>query len=134
MVSRILDTDICVHWLKGSRQIESMALKTGLESIATTAITLCELHYGAQKSSRPEDRERAVSLLASKIQVLALTPDIGPVFGELKASLEKQGAPLDDADLLIASCCLRHQAVLVTNNTRHFQRVPNLKLENWLST
>jgi tRNA(fMet)-specific endonuclease VapC len=53
-------------------------------------------------------------------------------FGRIKAGLEKQGLPLDDADLMIASTALVHDAILITNNTSHMSRVPGLRLEAWL--
>ena len=54
------------------------------------------------------------------------------MFGKLKADLEKDGKIIDDADLFIAACALANDAVLVTNNEKHFKRIKGLKLANWL--
>ena len=53
------------------------------------------------------------------------------VFCLLKGSLHKSGIPLDDFDLILASCALAHNLILVTNNVRHFQRIEGLKVANW---
>jgi tRNA(fMet)-specific endonuclease VapC len=58
--------------------------------------------------------------------------ETGEVFGHLKAQLEIKRTPLDDLDLLIAACALTNNLTLVTNNEKHFQKTPGLKLTNWL--
>ena len=54
------------------------------------------------------------------------------MFGEMKATLEKAGTIIDDADLFIAACAKVHGLTLVTNNIKHFKRIKGLKLENWV--
>lgn len=66
-----------------------------------------------------------------RIKVVHTSDEIAFYYGKLKAELEKKGSPLDDADLLIASVALANNALLVTNNTRHFNKVPSLQIENW---
>ncbi len=127
----ILDTDICIYWLKGNRKIERRIIKQGLENIAITVITECELTYGAFKSGRKEENLRVVEQLKNKIRVIHTSDEVAFYYGKLKAELEKKGSPLDDADLLIASITLANNAVLVTNNTRHFRKIRQLQVENW---
>lgn len=59
-------------------------------------------------------------------------PEICNAFGKLKASLEKDGKIIDDADLFIAACAMVTGAILVTNNEKHFKRIKGLKMENWI--
>ncbi|MBF0202583.1 MAG: PIN domain-containing protein, partial [Desulfamplus sp.] len=115
----ILDTDICVYWLKKDDRIEQNAVSVGLENIAISFMTLSELYYGAQKSQRVDENLSAISLLTAKISVVESNDQICASFGKLKATLEKYGMIIDDADLFIAACALSTEATLVTNNTKH---------------
>lgn len=129
----LLDTDICVYWLKKDDRVEQNVISVGLENIAISFMTLSELYYGAHKSLRVEENLAAISLLTEKVSVVESNDQICARFGKLKVFLEKQGMIMDDADLFIASCALTNVATLVTNNTRHFQRIEGLPLQNWSS-
>ena len=131
MTEYVLDTDTCIYWLNGDAAVEGEILRVGTGKVAITVITECELVYGAQKSSRPDDNLGVVERLRSVLRVIHTNPEVAPVYGTTKAQLERQGRRLDDADLLIAAIARSIGATLVTNNTRHFERVPGLRLENW---
>jgi len=99
----------------------------------TTAITVGELYYGVHKSPRPDYyRERLERLVWPRVQILPFDREAAEVYGELRAELERQGKPLADADLMIAAIALAHGLTLVTGNVRHFARIADLKVENWL--
>jgi len=127
----ILDTDTCIYWLKGNRKIERRILEEGLKNVAITVITVCELLYGAYKSAKKDDNLRVVQELTGMIRVIHTSDEVAFLYGRLKAELEKKGSPLDDADLLTASITLAEGAILVTNNTRHFRKIRQLKVDNW---
>ena len=127
----LLDTDICVYWLKADEHIEHTAISVGLGNVAISFMTLSELYYGAYKSNHVKKNLAAINLLASKLSVIESSDQICVRFGKLKADLEKQGMIIDDADLFIAACALTTEATLVTNNTRHFKRIEDLRLQNW---
>ena len=127
----LLDTDVCVALLRGVPQVLEQRLRARAR-VATTAITAGELRYGAAKSAAPERHHREVSLFLSSLPVLDLTPRASIHFGTLKAALERSGERLDDADLWIASLALQHATTLATGNLRPYNRVPNLRLENWM--
>ena len=129
----LLDTDICVYWLKKDDRVEQNASSVGLENIVISFMTLSELYYGAHKSQRVDENLSAISLLTEKVLVVESNDQICARFGKLKVSLEKQGMIIDDADLFIAACALATGATLVTNNTRHFKRIEELQLQNWSS-
>jgi tRNA(fMet)-specific endonuclease VapC len=132
-VKYLLDTDICVYWLKKDDCIEQNAISVGLENIAISFMTLSELYYGVHKSQRVDENLSAISILTAKISVIESNAQICARFGKLKVFLEKQGMIIDDADLFIAACVLTTEATLVTNNTRHFKRIEELRLQNWSS-
>jgi len=131
MAGFVLDTDICIYWLKGNRNIEKAVVRSGVENVCISVITECELYYGAFKSSHKERNRAVIEKLKKKIKTLQTTSAVPSLYGEIKAGLEEKGEPVDDADLLIAAIALAHDATIVTNNTGHFKRIRGLKLENW---
>lgn len=127
----LLDTNRCIYWLKGNENIEQRALFIGLNSIDISFITLSELYYGAYKSRRVKENLAAIRTIWKKLGFIESSDEICQNFGQLKASLEKKGDVIDDADMFIAACALVNDATLVTNNEKHFRRIKGLKLENW---
>jgi tRNA(fMet)-specific endonuclease VapC len=98
---------------------------------STTAITIGELVYGARRRGSTR-LERAIDLAVSEIEVHPLDESAARVYAELRTALEAAGQRLDDADLQIASICVARDLTLVTGNIRHFERVPGLRVANWL--
>ena len=132
----LLDTDILSNLLK---RTPSTVLISKLASVPpeqqfTSSITLGELIYGAYRL-----RERAGHLLERLDETLL--PNLPAIpfdgaaarrYGEVRAELERQGTPLGDADLRIGAIALNRGLTVVTGNVRHFQRIPDLLVENWL--
>jgi predicted nucleic acid-binding protein len=101
---------------------------------ATTAVTVGELVYGAWRSSRPEHFLTALrDRVWPNIRVLGFDLAAAMIYGRLRANLERDGTPMAEPDLRIAAICLRHDATLATGNLRHFERVPDLRVEDWLA-
>lgn len=90
-----------------------------------------ELYFGAYTSKKPAANLARVKTLENLFEIIPPGVESADVFGMLKASLEDRGTPLDDFDVIIASCALAHNLTLVTNDTRHFSRIDGLKLANW---
>ena len=127
----LLDTDICVYWLNGRQSVRDRFLAVGRTQIAICVITVAELYYGAYNSNRlAQNLDRAARFI-EQLSVLSLNDRALRNFGHLKAELRRVGQPLDNFDLLIASVALAENRTLVTNNTRHYERIPGLRLENW---
>jgi tRNA(fMet)-specific endonuclease VapC len=99
----------------------------------TTAVTLGELLYGASKRGGGDLAERVRRLVASAAAVLPFDEAAAEVYGRLRAHLEGEGRRLAEPDLRIASIALDRGLTLVTGNVRHFGRVPDLRVENWLA-
>lgn len=127
----LLDTDVCIYWMKGHRGIEKKILQHGIPEIGITIITACELFYGAYRSERKEQNLEGVKRVLRTLFLLHTSEEAAEIFGRLKASLRGVGRLLDDADLLIASIALAHRATLITHNTRHFARIKELAIEDW---
>jgi predicted nucleic acid-binding protein len=127
----LLDSDTVIFALKGNPAVRAN-LKVHLEApIKVSVVTCMELYYGAYKSQKVNSNLAKIRTLEESLEVIPLGPEISGVFGKLKAQLESSGARLDDFDLAIAACALAYDLTLVTNNTKHFQRVEGLKLTNW---
>ena len=128
----LLDTDICIYWLNGRQSVRDRLLAVGWGEIGICVITAAELYYGAYNSNRVVENLARAELFIQQLPVLPLNDTALRRFGELKAEFRKIGRPIADFDLLIASIALAEGYVLVTNNTRHYERIPGLQLENWI--
>ncbi len=98
----------------------------------TTAITMGELLYGAARRDSEKLNRQVRDLIRGALTVLPFDEAAAAVYGPLRASLEAEGRRLDEPDMRIASVALSRDLTLVTANVRHFARVPNLNVQNWL--
>jgi tRNA(fMet)-specific endonuclease VapC len=131
-VKYLLDTDICVFWLRGRPAVQRHLATVGPDEVAISVVTLAELRYGAASSALPDDNHRAIDDFVSGISVIGLTAEAARMFGEIKAHLRRSGMLLEDVDLLLAATARTFGLVLVSNNTSHFGRIPDLIIQNWL--
>jgi tRNA(fMet)-specific endonuclease VapC len=96
-----------------------------------SAITLAELEYGVSKSRDRELNRFALVEFAAPFEIVPFTDGDAEVFGIIRVQLEREGHIIGAYDMQIAAQALSRGLVLVTNNTKEFERVPKLKLENW---
>jgi tRNA(fMet)-specific endonuclease VapC len=106
--------------------------RTPPEEQFTTAVTLGELLYGAARRGGATLTQKVRELVIDALPVLPFDERAAEAYGPLRARLESDGRRLDEPDLRIASIALSRGLVVVTGNVRHFSRVPDLKVENWL--
>lgn len=128
----LLDTNIIAYWLNGNKSIEDKICKIGLDSVCISFITLCELYFGAFKSSRRKENIKSIEILLSKVPIVHSNNDTAKIFGEIKSQRVKTGKNVDGADLLLASFALEKKLIFVTNNVKHFVNIENLEIENWV--
>lgn len=95
-------------------------------------VFLSELEYGASKSASPDRNRAAIMQLLFVLEVIPFGDHAAMEYGKIRAYLERQGTPIDPLDMLIAGHAKAEDLVLVTNNTKEFNRVPGLKVENWV--
>ena len=126
----LLDTDTCIELLKGNRRVVKHRGRHD-DPVGICYMTIAELYYGAEKSREPEANFSAIEKLLLSVEIIHTDLAILRRFGTLKAALQKSGAPLADADVLIAAATLEKADRLVTGNVRHFDRIPGLRLEDW---
>jgi tRNA(fMet)-specific endonuclease VapC len=131
----LFDTDALSQVIKKSPSISFIRklASTDPEDQFTTAITVGELVYGANKSDRPEYFiEKLEELVWPNIQVLPFDEGSAKVYGRLRAEMEKKGTPLPEPDLRIASIALHHALTVVTGNVKHFSKIEGLFVEDWI--
>ena len=129
----LLDTNICIYIAKQRPpSVAARFAKLASGSVGMSLITFGELRYGAEKSKQRVEALDALRRLSELIP--GMTPDdtVGERYGALRAQLERAGTPIGNNDLWIAAHALDLGVTLVSNNTREFERVPKLKLDNWV--
>jgi tRNA(fMet)-specific endonuclease VapC len=129
----LLDTNICIYIIK-KKPVEVFEKFKNLTigDVGISSITLAELQYGIEKSSSPEKNREALEKFLTPIEILEYGYDATVEYGKIRAELEKKGVPIGPLDMLIASHAKSLDMVLVTNNIREFERVADLKIENWI--
>lgn len=126
----LLDTDILVFLKRGKYDIQGRIERIGKSNIALSEISLAELYVGVYKGGYG-DLEPILRFLSETFNVLPISSVI-KTFAKIRASLESQGNRLPDFDLLIAATAIAGGYTLVTHNTRHFSRIPGLKVVDWI--
>lgn len=130
----MLDTDTCISLIKARPdKIKRRLSRLPVEDVGVSSIAAAELWYGVALSEKKKQNEAALRDFLDFVNVLDWPRGAGPVYGQIRAYLKKNGTPIGAMDLLIAAHASFLDAVLVTNNTREFDRVPDLKTENWLA-
>ncbi len=131
----LFDTDVITNLLKKK---PSPPLIRRLQNVSPddqfiSVITVAEIVYGAEKSLRPAYHLKNLEvILLPEVSVLEFDIKAAYIAGKIRAQLEKAGMRLAWADVQIAAIAIAHDMTLITGNIRHFSRIPNLGVENWL--
>jgi len=126
----LLDTNICIYFIKGLYELKSKFEDVGPENCFISEITLAELKFGVAKSQAKKKNQQALENFLSGVQILPIFPALD-IYASEKARLQKSGKVIDDFDLLIGTTAVSFDLVMVTNNTNHFNRIKDIKLEDW---
>lgn len=127
----LLDTSICVFYLRGKLDLAARIREIGRDNFFISEITVLELRFGAENSSNPEKAHKAVDEFVNGLSIVPLYSAIRRYARE-KVRLRKTGTPLNDEfDLLIGATALENDLILVTDNTKHFELLKGLEIENW---
>ena len=129
----MLDTDICSYLIRGGhRALDSRVARAAPGSLCISVVSRAELLFGVEHKGRPPALAALVGSLLQEVESLAWDDDAARHYADVRAVLERAGKPMGNLDLMIAAHARAQQAVLVTNNDRHFRNVPGLKRENWV--
>ena len=129
----LLDTNICIYLIKKrpAEVLEQFSRHSPLD-VAIATITLFELEYGVQKSQYIQASQDALARFLLPLTILDIDTQAAANAAIIRAQLEKKGTPIGPYDLLIAGLARSRNMTLVTNNTKEFERIDNLQLENWV--
>ncbi len=128
----LLDTNICIYVINARPPaVLARFMAHEIDGLGISAITASELYWGVLKSGSIRNRTTLEKFL-SPLSVLDYDLAAAQHYGELRAFLEKQGKPISPLDQQIAAHALALGITLVSNNVREFERVPGLRLENWV--
>ena len=126
----LIDTDVCIDLLKGNKKI--LRRREAYDGpIGICFMTIAELFYGAQKSRDAARNIDTVEKLLMTLEIVHSDLSILKRFGTIKAQLQADNLPIADANILIASATLERAEKLITGNTKHFDRIAGLTLEDW---
>ncbi len=130
MPEYMLDTDTVSFALRDQGGVATRLLEHRPSELCISSITLAELRYGAEKR-RSRKLHRLIGTFVEAIAVMSFDQSAAGRFGAVAAALARRGEPIGTLDTLIAAHALSLRLTFVTNNVRHFTRVPGLATENW---
>jgi tRNA(fMet)-specific endonuclease VapC len=133
MIRYLLDTNICIYLIKKHPpEVLARFQQIELKQLHIPTITLFELYYGIEKNNSQQRNLAALENFIAPLTIVDFSFDAAKKAVKIRNSLQKQGTPIGAYDIQIAACALSHNMTLLTNNTREFERVKGLKLENWV--
>lgn len=135
MTPYLLDTNILSYFVRGGHPDLHLRMSRALdrEVAVVSALTRAEVRFGQSRMTPQDKRHRRIDLLLDQLPTLPWTQEAADVYGPLKLLLQQQGRPIGELDTLIAAHALAEGLTLVTHNTRHFERIPGLRLEDWMA-
>jgi tRNA(fMet)-specific endonuclease VapC len=127
-VEFLLDSTWLVEYLRGNARYVQAIQERRTAGLAMSVVTLAELFSGVARSTDREKAEREVRRILSEVQVLGLDEAVARAWGEEDARLTLAGQKIGDLDLFIAATALAHKLTLCSQNRKHFERVPGLRM------
>ena len=127
----MLDTDTCIAVIKKNPLALKKLRGKSVGQVGISSITMGELAFGADKSSRSRQAHEALGEFLIALEVVGFDAAAAITYGKVRALLEQRGKPIGPLDTLIGSHALELDAILVTHNTKEFSRIDGLRLEDW---
>lgn len=129
MAKYLLDTNVIVEMLRGNQLIRNKIQSVGLDNCAISEITIAELYFGAHKGGNPKNF-KDIPFVEGLFQMVRSYPAFD-CYGKTMSYLKKNGISIDYFDVLIGATAIHNKMTLITHNLKHFQRIPDLKIEDW---
>lgn len=128
----LLDTNIVIYTLKNRiTDFRNKIERVGIDNVAVSSLTIAELEYGAAKSNNPDAARAKLYEFLMPFEIKDFDTRAAECYGRIRANLEKAGTPIGPIDTMIAAIAVSNHSIIVTNNTKEFQRVSNLEIEDW---
>jgi tRNA(fMet)-specific endonuclease VapC len=128
-----LDTNICIYYLRGLyRSIEEHFELISNQEIKIPIIVKAELIYGIEKSKLKERNRNVYKKFIEAFEIINLDDESLNQYAKIRLNLEENGIIIGSNDLLIAAIVLAHDGILITHNTKEFERIAGLHIEDWV--
>jgi tRNA(fMet)-specific endonuclease VapC len=129
----MLDTNICSYILKNRpATVRARFDEAGNDALSISTVVLAELYYGAARHAKSIAIRREIDNFATRLAVISWDEAAADHYGDIRSALEKQATPIGAMDMMIAAHARSLKATLVSNNAKHFEKVPGLLIANWL--
>jgi len=132
MLKYMLDTNIVIYTMKNKPEVVRAAFKKHYGQMCISSVTYMELVYGAERSANPEKNLKALEGFVARMDLLAFDNSAAVHSGQIRAELALKGTPIGPYDQMIAGHARSQGLIVVTNNTKEFDRVTALRVENWV--
>ena len=132
----LIDTSILIAYERGQLDVTARVAGRHAEEAFLSVISASELLHGVQRASDPAIRARRlafVEAVLTRFPVLDIDLEVARTHATLWSSLTQRGEMIGVHDSWIAATCIARNLTLITANTREFDRVPGLGIENWLA-
>lgn len=126
----LLDTNICIYFLKGLYHLDKKIEQAGIENCFVSEITIAELKFGVENSNNIKKNRKVIDEFMRKFTILPIFTSLD-IYAREKARLRKKGNPLDDFDLLISATAVTNNLTLVTKNVSDFERIVGINITDW---
>ncbi|MFP5042476.1 type II toxin-antitoxin system VapC family toxin [Parasediminibacterium sp. JCM 36343] len=130
MKKYLLDTNICIFFIKGQYDLKNKVNKVGSQNCFISEITVAELKYGIENSKTVDEMRVIVEAFIPKFAIIPIYNCLD-IYAKEKAKLRKHGQLIDDFDILIGATAVANKMIMVTNNVSHLNRIENIELEDW---
>ncbi|MBE9589743.1 type II toxin-antitoxin system VapC family toxin [Moraxella sp. K127] len=127
----LLDTNICIYYFKNQFDLAQKFHEKGIHQCAISEITYAELLYGAEKSQNVAKNMQKIDELLKQVAIIPVYNGL-KIYSKEKAKLSSMGRLISDFDLLIGATAIAYDMIMVTRNMKEFERLDNIKLENWV--
>jgi tRNA(fMet)-specific endonuclease VapC len=126
----LLDTNICIFFIKGLYSLNKKIAEAGEYNCFISEITVAELKYGVENSRTIEAMRLVIEAFIPKFAIVPIYNSLD-IYAKEKANLRKQGLLIDDFDILVGATAVANNMIMVTNNKVHFSRLENIIIEDW---
>lgn len=130
MKKYLLDTNICIYFIKGQYELDKKIAKAGEQNCFISEMTVAEPKYGIENSKTPEAMREVVEAFIPKFFVFPIYNALD-IYAKEKSNLRKSGLLIDDFDILIGAIAVANNMILVANNVAHLSRLDNIVIEDW---
>jgi tRNA(fMet)-specific endonuclease VapC len=129
----LLDTNICIYFLKGQYSLNTKIAEVGEENCFISEMTVAELKFGIENSKHPDVMRPIVEAFIPKFAIIPIYDSLD-IYAKEKARLRKSGIIIDDFDILIGATSIYHKMIMVTKNVAHLVRLEDITIEDWTTT